>query len=68
MPVDLNKFRRRIGAIAFGMAVLLIIWLPLGILGVVPFLVNLPGESELRSHAGLAVGCLMIAAWAFWDK
>ena len=68
MPVDLNKLRRNFGAVAFVFALLFIVWLPLGILEIVPFLVNLPGESELRSHAGLAVGCLLIAAWGFWER
>ena len=42
-------------------------WVPLGILRVVPFVLALPGEPPMRVHASAAVGCLLIAAWAFWE-
>lgn len=60
--------RMKIGAIALILALLSIIWLPLGILGVVPLPFALPGESALRTHAGIAVALLLIAAWAFWER
>ncbi len=52
----------------FMLAVLFILWLPLGILEIVPFIFALPGESELRSHAGIAVSLLLLAAWGFWES
>ena len=55
-----------VGALSLGLA--LIGWLPLGIFGVVPFVFELPGELSLRVHAAAAVGCLMVAAWGFWDR
>jgi len=52
---------------AFLPALVFIVWLPLGILHVVPLVLELPGESSVRVHAGAAVGFLMVAAWGFWD-
>jgi hypothetical protein len=40
----------------------------LGVLEYVPFVFEIPGETMLRSHAGLAVGALMVSAWGFWEK
>jgi hypothetical protein len=57
-----------VGALAFALAMIFILWLPLGILEIVPFVFALPGESELRSHAGIAVSLLLIAAWGFWGR
>jgi hypothetical protein len=59
--------RRAIGVLFLVTAVLQILWLPLGILEVLPFVLQLPGESPLRSHAGATVASLGIAAWAWWD-
>jgi len=56
-----------IGTVAFLLAVVFIVWLPLGILHVVPLVLELPGEPSLRVHAAAAVGCLLVAAWGFWD-
>ena len=56
-----------IGAVAFLLALVFIVWLPLGILHVVPLVLHLPGETSLRVHAAAAVGCLVVAAWGFWD-
>jgi len=61
------KLQRMIGMAAFLLALVFIVWLPLGILHVVPLVLELPGESSLRMHAGAAVGCLLVAAWGFWD-
>jgi len=61
------KLQRMIGMAAFLPALVFIVWLPLGILHVVPLVLELPGESSLRVHAGAAVGFLMVAAWGFWD-
>ena len=64
MPLGL---RRSIGAGSFALALAFIAWLLLGIADVVPLVLQLPGESTLRTHATAAVACLMVAAWAFWD-
>lgn len=50
------------------LATLFIAWLPLGMLGFVPFVLQIPGESLLRTHAGAAVACLMVTAWAWWEE
>ena len=60
--------RMKIGAVAFALALLFILWLPLGIFELVPFLFSLPGESALRTHAGIAVSLLLVAAWGFWER
>ena len=60
------KLQRMIGTAAFLLALMFIVWLPLGILHVVPLVLELPGESSLRVHAAAAVGCLVVAAWGFW--
>ena len=63
-----GKFRTRLGWLAVTGAGLFTAWLPLGILNYVPFVFEIPGETMLRSHAGLAVGALMVAAWGLWEK
>lgn len=59
--------RRAIGAIGFGLALVFVTWLPLGIYDIVPFALALHGESSLRMHGAVAVACLLLAAWGFWD-
>ena len=59
--------RRAAGVLFLLIAALQIMWLPLGILEVLPFVLQFPGESPLRSHAGATVASLGIAAWAWWD-
>ncbi|MDA0237996.1 MAG: hypothetical protein O3B03_05725 [Proteobacteria bacterium] len=66
--MERSKVRVRIGWLAVLCAALFIVWLPLGILDYVSFVFEIPGETMLRSHAGLAVGSLMVAAWGFWEK
>ena len=61
------KLQRMIGMAAFLLALVFIAWLPLGILHVAPFVLELPGEPSVRVHAAAAVGCLVVAAWGFWD-
>ncbi len=63
----LARFRRSTGFICGALAFVLIAWLPLGILGIVPFALQIPGESLVRTHAGAAVACLMVTAWAYWE-
>ena len=59
--------RLTIGKFAFALGLALLAWLPLGILRIVPFVLALPGEPQLRVHASAAVGSLLIAAWGFWE-
>ena len=60
--------KRKIGQVAIFLAILAVIWLLLGIIGIVPFLIELPQETSLRAHASLAVILLLIASWAFWNE
>lgn len=59
--------RQTIGRVAFVLAIGFIVWLPAGLLGLVPFVLSLPNESSLRMHAAAAVACLLIAASAYWN-
>ena len=59
--------RRSMGAICLAVALVLTGWLLLGILDVVPLVLQLPGESAVRSHAGAAVLLFMIATWGYWE-
>ena len=61
-----GSLRRRIGRGAFLLGLLFIGWLPMGILDIVPFVLQLPGEPSIRVHAAAAVACLIVAAWGFW--
>ena len=67
LPGRLARYRRSTGLIGGGLSVVFLAWLPLGILGIVPFALQIPGESLLRTHAGAAVTCLMVTAWAYWE-
>jgi hypothetical protein len=57
-----------LGSTALSLAAVFVPWLPLGILGMVPFVLEIPGESSLRLHAAAAVLCLLVAAWSFWEN
>jgi len=63
-----ERLRRSIGAVSFAVALVLTGWLLLGMLDVVPLVLQLPGESTVRSHGGAAVLLLMIAAWGYWEN
>ena len=63
-----SKLRTKVGWLAGICAGVCAVWLPLGVLEYIPFVFEIPGETMLRSHAGLAVGSLMVAAWGFWEK
>lgn len=63
----MGVWRRAIGISAGIGALLFTAWLPLGLLNVVPFAFQIPGESALRTHAGIAVALLMVSAWAYWE-
>ncbi len=67
MPRKTRKLRQAIGAGALTLAAALIAWLSLGMLAVAPLVLQLPGESLLRTHAAAAVASLLVAAWAYWD-
>ncbi|MDB4041875.1 hypothetical protein N9472_00410 [Methylophilaceae bacterium] len=60
--------KRKIGQVAIFLAILAVIWLVLGMIDIVPFLIELPQETSLRAHASLAVILLLIASWAFWNE
>ncbi|MDP9090356.1 MAG: hypothetical protein M3O26_16640 [Pseudomonadota bacterium] len=62
-----QRLRRRTGAGALALGLLFGAWLPLGLFHVVPFVLELAGETALRTHAAAAVACLMVAAWGFWE-
>ena len=68
IPSKAARLRRGIGIAGGVMAALFVAWLPLGVLGVIPFVLQIPGESYLRTHAGAAVACLMVTAWAYWES
>jgi len=60
--------KRKIGKTALVLAALAVIWLILGMLNMVPFLIELPQETSTRAHASLAVIFLLIGSWAFWNE
>ena len=59
---------RKIGKAALGLGLLSVIWLILGMINVVPLLIELPQETSIRAHASLAVIFLLIGSWAFWNE
>ena len=58
----------KIGKVVLFFAMLAVIWLLLGMVNIVPFLMELPQETSIRAHASLAVILLLIASWAFWNE
>ena len=60
--------KRKIGKVALFLGFLSLIWLILGMINVVPFLLELLQETSLRAHASLAVIFLLIGSWAFWNE
>ena len=68
MSARFINLRQVIGRCSFTLALMFLAWLPLGILNIVPFVFELNGEPRLRVHAAAVVGCLMIAAWGFWES
>tara|TARA_B110000037_G_scaffold35161_1_gene42756 strand:- start:203 stop:391 length:189 start_codon:yes stop_codon:yes gene_type:complete len=60
--------KRKIGIAALGLGFLSVIWLILGMINVVPLLIELPQETSIRAHASLAVIFLLIGSWAFWNE
>ena len=60
--------KRTIGKAALVLGFLSVIWLILGMINVVPFLIELPQETSIRAHASLEVIFLLIGSWAFWNE
>ena len=60
--------KRQIGKVALVLGFLALIWLLLGMINVVPFLIELEQETSIRAHASLAVIFLLIGSWAFWNE
>tara|TARA_B110000014_G_C19605031_1_gene320499 strand:+ start:123 stop:311 length:189 start_codon:yes stop_codon:yes gene_type:complete len=60
--------KKKIGKAALFLATLAVIWLLLGMVNIIPFLIELPQETSIRAHASLAVILLLIASWAFWNE
>jgi hypothetical protein len=60
--------KRKIGKVAIFLSILAVIWLLLGMIDIVPFLIELPQETSIRAHASLAVILLLVASWAFWNE
>jgi hypothetical protein len=60
--------KRKIGIVALVLGSLALVWLILGMINVVPLLIELPQETSIRAHASLAVIFLLIGSWAFWNE
>ena len=60
--------KRKIGKASLILGIVALIWLLLGMINVVPFLIELPQETSVRAHASLAVIFLLIGSWAFWNE
>ena len=60
--------KRKIGKAALILGIVALIWLLLGMINVVPFLIELPQETSVRAHASIAVIFLLIGSWAFWNE
>ena len=71
--LEFNQFirvvmRKTFGKVSFILAVIASLWLILGMLKIVPFLLKIHGETDLRAHASLAVFFLVCATWGFWKN
>ena len=60
--------KRNIGKVALFLSLVSVLWLVLGMFDIVPLLIELPNETNIRAHASLAVILLLIASWAFWNE
>jgi len=60
--------KRKIGKVALFLSLLSVLWLVLGMFNIVPLLIELPNETNIRAHASLAVILLLIGSWAFWNE
>lgn len=66
MKTKFSVVRHRIGSCSLALGLGFIVWLTLGMLRLVPLLFQIPGESLLRTHAAMAVACLLVGAWGYW--
>ena len=62
------SMKRKIGKVALFLSSLAVILLLLGMVNIVPFLIEIPQESSIRAHASIAVIFLLIGSWAFWNE
>ena len=60
--------KRKIGIVALSLSFLAVLWLLLGMANLVPLLIELPNETNIRAHASLAVIFLLIGSAAFWNE
>ena len=60
--------RKTFGKVSFTLSVIASLWLILGMLKIVPFLLEIQGETDVRAHASLAVFFLVCSAWGFWKN
>jgi hypothetical protein len=60
--------KRNIGKVALFLSLVSVLWLVLGMFNIVPLLIELPNETNIRAHASLAVILLLIGSWAFWNE
>ena len=60
--------KRNIGKVALFLSLVSVLWLLLGMFNIVPLLIELPNETNIRAHASLAVILLLIGSWAFWNE
>lgn len=62
------SFRKNIARITFLLALISLGWLILGMLELVPLIIHIPGETNLRAHASVTLLFLLFASWAFWNE
>lgn len=62
-----SRIRKALGLMGVAMAAPFFVWLPLGLLGIVPSMVDVFGEAGLRTPASVTVGGLLIAALGFHE-
>jgi hypothetical protein len=60
--------KRNIGKVALFLSLVSVLWLVLGMFNIVPLLIELPNETNIRAHASLAVILLLVSSWAFWNE
>jgi hypothetical protein len=60
--------RKTFGKVCFVLSIIASLWLILGMLNVIPFLLVIHGETDVRAHASLAVFFLICSAWGFWKS
>ncbi len=62
------SLRKKLARFIFALSILSFIWLILGMLELVPFILELPNETRLRAHASVTVIFLLLASWFFWNE